>query len=90
MGFVVLFLLAALVAVGLDYWTRYWFVSVPIPPMLFVAYVLFDVYVLPHPDMHGHGNALWPIAVIFGSPVALLGAICGVVGFRWYRRRAGQ
>jgi hypothetical protein len=88
MGFVILFLLSAMVAIGLEYWTGYWFVSVPLPPIFFAALVVFDVYVLPHPDLHGHGNALWPIAVMFGSPVALLGAICGVVGFRWYRRRA--
>ena len=88
MAFVVLFVLAALVAIALDYWTRYWWISVPVPPMLFVTFVLVDVYLIPHPDMHGHGNALWPIAVIFGSPVAFLGAVCGVIGFRWYRRRS--
>lgn len=29
---------------------------------------------------------MWPIAIIFGAPVAFLGSVCGVFGARWFKK----
>ncbi len=75
MTFWILFFVAMAVGAGLKVWTKRTWISIVTPVILFVGYLLFNEYVMPY---RGGGASMWPIAVMFGAPVALIGAIIGV------------
>jgi hypothetical protein len=84
MAFLVLSGLAFLTSFVL-HWLKGWsWLSILAPVVTFIAFLLFDAYVLPY---RGGGASMWPIAVMFGSPIALLGAIFGVVVARSLKTR---
>ncbi len=74
MAFLVLFGLALAAAFILQRTVGRRWLSVIAPVAGFISFVLFDAYVLPY---RGGGASMWPIAVLFGAPVALLGAFLG-------------
>lgn len=63
--------------------------AVTVPVVCFVAYVLLDVYALPY---RGGGASMWPIAILFGAPVAFAGGLLGFfIGRRfWKPRQSGE
>lgn len=83
MAFVVIFVLSFVVALALRWFGCLRKLSVLTPPVAFIACILFDAYVLPY---RGGGASMWPVAVIFGAPVALLGALCGTAASGSIRR----
>ena len=74
MGFLLLFAVAAATSFGLHWLKGFWPLSISLPTIGFVACLLVDAYVLPY---RGGGVSMWPIAVLLGSPVVLVGGICG-------------
>jgi hypothetical protein len=74
MAFLILFAMAAATSFGLHWLKGLWPLSVFIPTVGFVGCILFDAYVLPY---RGGGASMWPIAVLLGSPVVLIGGLCG-------------
>lgn len=75
MAFVILFILGLLISLGLQRWLRSALISLSVPSMGFITYVLFCEFVLPY---GGGGASMWPIALIFGIPVVLTGSACGL------------
>jgi hypothetical protein len=57
--------------------------SLSVPVVCFVAFVLFDALVLPY---RGGGASLWPIALMFGVPLILLGSLAGALVARRQNR----
>lgn len=74
MAFLILFAMAAAASFGLHWLKGLWPLSILIPTVGFVGCILFDAYVLPY---RGGGASMWPIAVLVGSPVVLIGGLCG-------------
>jgi hypothetical protein len=74
MAFLVLFLLAAATSFGLHWLKGFWPLSISTPTVGFVGCLLFDAYVSPY---RGGIASMWPIAVLLGSPVVLIGGLCG-------------
>ncbi len=83
MAFLIVFALAFMLVLVLHRKIGRWWVSVSVPVVCFVLFVLFDAYVLPY---RGGGTSMWPIAILFGAPVAFLGGVCGVFGTRWFKK----
>ena len=83
MAFLILFLLAFVLSLVLHLTIGRMLVSLSVPVVCFVLFVLFDSYVLPY---RGGGASMWPIAIIFGAPVAFLGGVYGVFGARWFKK----
>ncbi|HEY0683466.1 MAG TPA: hypothetical protein VGD45_14120 [Steroidobacter sp.] len=76
MNLLILVALASGSAFVLQAWRGSWWLSVCAPVVGFVLWILFDSYVLPY---RGGGASMWPLAILFGTPVAFLGAIFGVM-----------
>jgi hypothetical protein len=76
MGFLVVLVLSFAVAFGLQLAFRRRSLSVAIPVVLFVGFILLDAYVLPY---RGGGASMWPVAVMLGTPVVLVGAMLGAI-----------
>jgi hypothetical protein len=74
MAFLVLFALAAATSFGLHWLKGFWALSISTPTLGFVGCLLFDAYVSPY---RGGIASMWPIAVLLGSPVVLIGGLCG-------------
>jgi hypothetical protein len=74
MAFLVLFALAAATSFGLHWLKGFWPLSISTPTVGFVGCLLFDAYVSPY---RGGVASMWPIAVLLGSPVVLIGGLCG-------------
>lgn len=75
MAFLIVLVLAFVLALVLQRKFKRQWVSVTVPVVCFVAFVLFDAYVLPY---RGGGASMWPIAILFGAPVAVVGGLVGV------------
>src|SRR3989344_2917403 len=87
MAFVIIFVLAFILAFVLQFTVKCQWVSITVPVVCFVGFVLFDAYVLPY---RGGGASMWPIAIIFGVPVVVAGGLLGVnVGRRFIKPRQG-
>ena len=87
MAFVIIFVLAFILAFALQFTVKCQWVSITVPVVCFVGFVLFDAYVLPY---RGGGASMWPIAIIFGVPVVVAGGLLGVnVGRRFIKPRQG-
>lgn len=52
------------------------FLAAFIPWVLFLAFILYEVYFIPY---QGGGASMWPIAIIFGGTAA---AIIGFIAFK--------
>lgn len=76
MTFLVLFSLALAAGFILQRTVRRRWLSVAGPVAGFISLALFNEYVLPY---RGGGASMWAIAVVFGAPVALLGALLGAI-----------
>jgi amino acid transporter len=76
MAFLIIFVLAFVLDFVLRRKGRRKWVSIAAPVVCSVLFVLFDAYVLPY---RGGGASMWPIAVLFGAPVAVGGGLLGVV-----------
>jgi hypothetical protein len=74
MGFLLLFAVAAATSFSLHWLKGFWPLSISLPTVGFVGCLLIDAYVLPY---RGGGVSMWPIAALLGSPVVLVGGICG-------------
>jgi hypothetical protein len=83
MAFVVLFVLSFIAAFALRWIGCLRKMSVLTPPAAFITYILFHAYVLPY---RGGGASMWPIAILFGAPVACLGALAGTAASGSLRR----
>jgi hypothetical protein len=83
MAFVLLFALALGIAFVLERIRGWLWLSLSGPVVGFTLFILFDAYVLPY---RGGGASMWPIAILFGTPVALLGAFLGAVAGRSARK----
>jgi len=81
---VVLFLAAITLSGVLRFFISRAWPALLTPLALFVAFVLFDAYVLPY---RGGGASMWPIAIIFGGPVILAGSIVGILIAAQLRKR---
>jgi hypothetical protein len=90
MAFLVLWVASFVVAFVLRWLRRSRTVAVAVPVVGLILLILFDAYVLPY---RGGGASMWPIAVILGAPVALLGGLCGAYASgvlkRWQAERQG-
>lgn len=86
MAFLIIFVLAFVLGLVLQRKGKRLWVSITAPVACFVAFVLFDAYVLPY---RGGGASMWPIAILFGAPVVAAG---GLLGFLVARRfsKSGQ
>jgi len=89
MAFLIIFVFAFVLALVLQRKGKRLGFSVTVPVVCFVTFVLFDAYVLPY---RGGGASLWPIAILFGVPVALVGGLLGfLIGHRfWKTRQSGD
>ena len=86
MAFLIIFVLAFVLAFVLQHKGKRPWVSITVPVVCFVLFVLFDAYVLPY---RGGGASMWPIAILFGAPVAAGGGLLGVVIARRFSK-SGQ
>ena len=77
MAFLVLFGLAFAAGFILQRTVRRRWLSVAAPVAGFISFVLFNEYALPY---RGGGASMWPLAILFGAPVALLGSFLGALG----------
>lgn len=84
MAFLIVFVLAFVLALVLQRIGKRLWVSISVPIACFVAFVLFDAYVLPY---RGGGASMWPIAILFGAPVAAVGGLVGALVARRFRAR---
>ena len=75
MAFVILFILGLLISLGLQRWLRSGLISLSVPSIGLISYVLLCEFVLPY---RGGGASMWPIALIFGIPLVLTGSACGL------------
>jgi hypothetical protein len=89
MAFLIIFVFAFVLALVLQRKGKRLGFSVTVPVVCFVTFVLFDAYVLPY---RGGGASMWPIAILFGAPVALVGGLLGFLnGHRfWKTRQSGD
>ena len=89
MAFLIIFVVAFVLALVLQHKSKHLGFSVTVPVVCFVAFVLFDAYVLPY---RGGGASMWPIAILFGAPVVLAGGLLGFfIGRRfWKPRQSGK
>lgn len=76
MGLFGVLLVAFFVAFVLQWFKRWAWLSVSVPAAGFVALILFDEIVLPY---RGGGASMWPIALLFGVPTAILGSCLGLL-----------
>lgn len=74
MAFLIIFVVAFILALALQRKGKSLRFSVTVPVVCFVAFVLFDAYVLPY---RGGGASMWPIAILFGAPVVFAGGLLG-------------
>lgn len=79
MAFLILFAFAVGTAFILHWLKGWWWLSLSLPAVGFVSFLLHDAYIAPY---RGGGASMWPIAVLFGMPVILLGSVCGVAAAR--------
>jgi hypothetical protein len=88
MAFVVLWVVSFVVAFVLRWLRGTRTLSVAMPVAGFVLLILYDAYLVPH---RGAGASMWPIAVLMGGPVALLGGLLGAYASgvikRWLAER---
>jgi len=82
MGLLGLFAVAFLVAFALQWFKRWWWMSLSLPTVGFVALILLDEFVLPY---RGGGASVWPLANLFGVPTAIAGSVLGLF-FAWLLR----
>jgi H+/Cl- antiporter ClcA len=82
MGFVWLLLIAAAIAFGMEVWLKRWWISLLTPVPTYVGYVWLEVNVLPHTG----GFPGWEMVLLNVVPVVLVGAVCGLMLARWFRR----
>ena len=80
MPFVLLFALSFLASAVLQWVLRRVWLSLLVPVLGFVLFILYDEFVLPYA---GGGASMWPIAIALGAPVALLGAVVGLPAGNW-------
>lgn len=86
MAFVIMLLVAFVLAFVLQRNGKRLLYAVSAPVVCVVALVLVDAYVLPY---RGGGASMWPIAILFGAPVAFAGGLLGfIVGRRLEKQRA--
>jgi hypothetical protein len=86
MPFVLLFIASFVIGFLLQLWRDRPWVSLLVPCAAFGAAVQVDAYVIPH---RGAGAEFWPIALLFGFPVIVVGAAGGALTallLRRYRR----
>jgi len=76
MGLFVLVAMAFFLAFALQGFKRWWWLSLTLPTVGFVALILLDEFVLPY---RGGGASMWPLALLFGIPLAVAGSIFGLV-----------
>ena len=87
MAFLIILLVASVLALVLQRKGKRLGYAVLAPVACFVVFVLFDAYVLPY---RGGGASMWPIAILFGAPVAFAGGLLGfVIGRRFGKPRKG-
>lgn len=80
MGLVLLFVFGFGIAFVLQKtWRRTW-VSVLVPVIVFVLFVLFDVLLVQDPA--AGGDSKWQVAVLMGVPALLFGAGCALLALR--------
>ena len=84
MVFFILFILGLLISFGLQRWLGITVISLSVPSIGFIGYVLFCEFVLPY---RGGGASMWPIALLFGIPVVLTGSACGLFLCRSIEKR---
>jgi len=74
MAFLIIFILAFVLALVLQRKGERQWVSITVPVVCFVAFVLFNAYILVY---RGGEAEMWPIEILFGAPVALAGGLLG-------------
>jgi hypothetical protein len=76
---------AFLVAFAVQWFKRWWWLSVWLPTVGFVALILFDEFVLPY---RGGGASMWPLALLFGVPFAIAEAFSGYSSLGYFSRKS--
>jgi asparagine N-glycosylation enzyme membrane subunit Stt3 len=88
MAFLIILLVAFVLALALQRKGKRLGYAVLAPVASFVVFVLFDAYVLPY---RGGGVSMWPIAIMFGAPVAFAGGLLGfIIGRRFGKPSKGE
>ena len=73
-AFLIIFILAFVLSLGLQRRGERQWVSITVPVVCLVAFVLFNAYI----SVYRGGEAeFWPIEILFGAPVALVGGLLG-------------
>ena len=86
MGYLVLLLLSATLAFGLEHWLKRWWISALAPLPIYLAYVWLEVNVLP---FHRGGFPGWEAVLVFVAPIVVVGGAIGAPVAR-SRRRADR
>lgn len=76
MGLLGLSAITFIVAFALQWFKRWWPLSVLLPTVTLVALILFDEFVLPY---RGGGASMWPLALLFGVPTTIFMSLLGVL-----------